>query len=180
MTKERPILFRPDMVKAILENRKTQTRRNIKVSPDINIGFGLCPYGIPGDRLWIREPAKLQSVCHERWRALLYEADEALIEYPWNSPSPFECLRWTPSIHMPRWACRLVVEIVSIRVERLQDISDADAIAEGITQGEDGFYSPGRCAYPSWSFRELYQSIHGPEVWDANPWLWVIQFKRVS
>lgn len=145
--KTRPILFSGPMVRAILEGRKTQTRRVVKPQPahcaDLPMGKDLtfasaCPYGQPGDRLWVREtwavgtlfdyvrPSLLPKPDCESKLAVDYAANPRRI---WHSEDQG---RWRPSIHMPRWASRITLEITSVRVERLQDISHKDAIAEGL------------------------------------------------
>lgn len=110
-----------------------------------------------------------------------------------------DTLRWRPSIHMPRWASRITLEIAGVRVERLQDISEADAIAEGIERGvgfpgwyryplpgdSEGLAESGRLgkvptAFPKLAYRALWESINGPGSWDANPWVWVVEFKTVK
>ena len=195
--KERPILFNAPMVRAILDGRKTVTRRVVKPQPageirrgepdfnhwidtkywerqnqKENRGIGTrgfaCPYGQPGgDRLYVRETfghfernENFAPGCE-----VFYRADgESLAVEPWR-----------PSIHMPRWASRITLEITSVRVERLQDISVADAIAEGCPGGEHG----DRYAALE-QYRALWESINGPGSWDANPWVWAITFKRVE
>lgn len=178
--KERPIIFSAPMVRAILAGAKTQTRRVVKFKPwhqieerydgspwpwmyddDRAADHWLpCPYGQAGDRLWVRE-----SFCDARQAAagrVLYRA------------SGDTACGWKPSIHMPRFASRITLEITSVRVERLQDISEADARAEGISRAE--------C--PGWhattDFRALWAAINGPESWDANPWVWVVEFQRIN
>lgn len=190
--KERPILFSDPMVRAILSGQKTQTRRVCKpaeaafLSYVVNCGDGFwgdeegdnrfaCPYGQPGERLWMREAHEAYEVGHVHYRAdwpntQLAEAKQAGI-------------RWTPSIHMPRWACRLLLEIVSVRVERLHDISQDDAVAEGCDDTRDMKLEPGRIFHaggPRDAFAALWSSINGAESWDANPWVWVIEFRRVA
>jgi hypothetical protein len=188
--KERPILFSAPMVRAILEGRKTQTRRVVKKSAEMDTnGFMAlvpdekkCPYGQAGDRLWVRETF---HVCPHH-DDVFYKSDDLLL--------PRKCMahrRWRPSIHMPRWASRITLKITGVRVERLQDISEADAIAEGIEPDGDFWkhYGPHPLkdlgenvahAYPVNSFRSLWHSINGPESWAANPWVWVVEFKCVT
>jgi hypothetical protein len=182
---ERPILFNAPMVRAILNGSKTQTRRVVKgmallwLRPD---GFtpeftalpenGLCPYGQPGDRLWVRETFQRFTDDGE----ILYKADPAGFE-AMNEYKRDECLeaRWRPSIHMPRQLSRITLEITAVRVERLQEISEADAMAEGIPHSEVSPPDMGR-----FTFRHLWESINGPGSWDSNPWVWVIEFRRVE
>lgn len=199
--KERPILFNGDMVRAILGGRKTQTRRAVKTwkdgrLPNFVTGAreGACPYGQPGDRLWVREswsgehwlsnvkPSERLGVANQHRLASFppetwYWADGSPDDGDWEKPRP--------SIHMPRWASRITLEITDVRVERLQDISEDDAKAEGVEPKLDGykcydidkmgFYS---CAISS--FDSLWSSINGPDNWDANPWVWVVEFKRLE
>jgi len=101
----------------------------------------------------------------------LYRATEDRAE--WKEIRP-------PNIHMPRWACRLVLEITGVRVERLQAISEADAIAEGLTQTDDGSWPPEPCDHPEWAFHQRWAQAYGEPSWDSNPWVWVIEFKRVE
>lgn len=225
--KERPILFSGPMVRATLDDRKTKTRRVVKLPNDVEcrnvryyappsgrsqpgwaepgvnyqaydksdphhmIGNRIdpCPYGQPGDRLWVRETWRPSgdlelSECISAKDIMFYatedEASKAIFKY-------------RPSIHMPRWASRITLEIKDVDVERLQDISEEDARAEGIfkcgmesgkslyaydglTAGElrDDFTSPINV------FRHLWESINGPGSWDANPWVWAIEFERVK
>lgn len=193
--KERPILFNADMVRAILDGRKTQTRRVVKADFDIigecddgslwpwredceNGGdiWYPCPYGQPGDRLWVRETWAMSG--HQRVEYRAAPADG----------SDFRCVdRWRPSIHMPRWASRITLEITAVRVERLQDISEEDAKAEGVWKyGDEDCWkiytktTSFGTSCPRRSFESLWQSINGPDSWNANPWVWVIEFKRVE
>ncbi len=200
--KERPILFSGAMIRAILAGQKTQTRRIVKdrhidAAPPVHFFRYLrekCPYGQPGDRLWVREawrtvaesndltPRDL-SAAHRFW----YEAD---------APHQLGFGKLRPSIHMPRIASRILLEIVSVRVERLQDCSSKDAIAEGIHHYEH-FWSdcdyplpdiayepvkgwPTRYSCPVEAYRALWDSINGDDSWAANPWVWVVEFKRVE
>lgn len=178
---ERPILFQGEMVRAILDDRKTMTRRVIKPQPKYGDnpptkitnmmpgfvdGVGIShksPYGDVGDKLWVRETWHQ----HEKDSDVCYRATEICIGF-----AP-----WRPSIFMPRWASRITLEITSIRVERIQDITEADAIAEGIKYNPDG-----NAAYHRWTFSNLWDSINAKRGygWDINPWCWVIEFKRVQ
>lgn len=194
---ERPILFSAPMVRAILEGRKTQTRRVIKPQPvmglsncsnsptgwaektsedhlwdcscRIKIKPHKCPYGKPGERLWVREAFAV----HPSQCTTIYRAD-------WAGSTALpdgDIIKWKPSIHMPRRASRITLEITDIRVERLQDITPDDAQAEGVSP----VYCCAPCAYPTLTVRrpfyELWESIYGPESWDQNPFVWVIEFK---
>ena len=200
----RPILFSAPMVRALLDGRKTQTRRVFK--PErmtwdakgrytthamrggevVMTGSGpflpndwlhYCPYGQPSDRLWVRETWSDNSATHVPGinQRVYYRAD-----YPEGSYK--SVLHWHPSIHMPRWASRITLEITGVRVERLQDISEADAIAEGVSYdpGEGGTYwVPGLgCSSDTatGSYRLLWESINGPGSWGANPWVWLVEF----
>lgn len=185
---EKPILFNSEMVNAILSGRKTQTRRIIKldhergmVNPVVRGRNGeissitcrlapmLCPLGKPGDQLWVRE-AFAAGLCTES--TLAYRATHKTedLEEDWG-----ETIKWTPSIHMPRWASRINLLITGVRVERLQDISDADASAEGCKISS---MQSGECL--SDMFARLWKSIYGDESWQANPWVWVIEFERME
>lgn len=188
--KERPILFNAPMVRAILAGTKTQTRRVVNPQPvelpDFNRGrlsynvrgsvyrawnpavmVPSCPYGQPGDRLWVRETFghferndQLKPGCE-----IFYRADG---EGPHLEP-------WRPSIHLPRWASRILLEITRVRVERLHEISRGDAMAEGcpfpnMADGDD----------PRQWYAGLWEQINGPGSWIANAWVWVVEFKRVT
>lgn len=179
---ERPILFSAPMVRAILAGTKTQTRRVVKPDGKYRLdlvcpadgGPSRCPYGQPGDRLWVREawrvvwssdgePPRSFDASYRFW----YEADAPLQD-------GYGKLR--PSIHMPRCASRITLKITGVRVERLQDISIRDCIAEGIHCG--GPENPD--GIEKRDYRDLWASINGPESWDANPWVWVIEFRRIA
>lgn len=160
--------------------------------------IGRCPYGVPGDRLWVREAwaVKRFEPCldHERdWQELCgatvrYLADGAEIVHPGDRVTgqgiyrgPVE--KGRPSIHMPRWASRLTLEITDVRVERLQDISEADALAEGIEQRGIEFGVPGLWRRPEGphsaaaAYADLWETINGKGSWAANPWVWVVTFE---
>ncbi|MNL09770.1 hypothetical protein D3C87_1305430 [compost metagenome] len=235
--KERPILFSAPMVRAILEGRKTVTRRAIKPQPgscDHSLwpnqpapvwgmdpdesgwrcgicGNGMrmtkrtavgisCPYGKPGDRLWVRETwmdLRGTGVEHRP------DSDGPLQRYAYRADSPpgshadearkYFGLKWKPSIHIPRVASRILLEITEVRVERLQDISDEQAKAEGIIPHVRGGWhwhphNPSNVddwhqfgfKTPVWAFQDLWAGINGQENWDANPWVWVVELKRVT
>jgi len=255
--KERPILFSGPMVRAILEGRKTVTRRAVKGNQipkenasesdpalrwtavgqnDSRYGFivngstatecaqklakfGRCPHGQPGDRLWVREtwaeehPLAVQEGRYfQLGRAgipgppgveyhVIYRADgeplqvwrRADHQHPYftqegpadsrhekfptvhsNYARGGKAIYWNPSIHMPRWASRILLEITAVRVERLQDITNEQAIAEGIGEPLDERYAVQD------EFRPLWDSINGAGSWDVNPWVWVVEFKRVT
>jgi hypothetical protein len=156
-----------------------------------------CPYGVPGDLLWARE--SLKAVYDERELIIdyAYAADGAKVprdptlDVPFNDGFAFAHLArpgGVPSIHMPRWASRITLEITGVRVERLQSISREDSIAEGIEPIGDRwrhyFYSAEDAdeawEFPQNSFGSLWASINGTESWDANPWVWVVEFKRIT
>lgn len=202
--KERPILFSAPMVQALLNGSKTQTRRALKVQPlDIlpmngehagrewvglmqrgpepkGVAFR-CKFGLPGDRLWVRETHRViwgQSpgyLIGVDYRADPQEKWERMRDYAGRS-------KWTPSIHMRREYSRILLEVVSVRVERLQDISDADARAEGIRMWADGACAPDnpRGLTEAGYFELLWSQINGACSWDDNPWVWVIEFKLVT
>lgn len=175
--KHHPILFSTPMVQAILEGRKTQTRRLLKIIPRLSANinwtgehlskdkesrFFYCPYGKPGDVLWVREtwaPA-INEIC--------YKADytDEVLKEKRNKGL------WKPSIHMPKSAARLWLEITDVRVEKVGDISHSDCITEGIIE-KPGYNLP-------FSFRNLWISINGQASWDSNPWVWVISFKHIQ
>ena len=171
MVKERPILFSGAMVRAILEGRKTQTRRALNRNKLYN-GFAFddpriaraCPYGQPGDRLWVRETWHLWGPPEHQ--ILAYRAD-------YEDPDSYT---WRPSIFMPRGYSRLMLEVVGARVERVQDISETDAIAEGMQSPGIPAATTNRAA-----FARLWDEINGARGygWEANPWVWVVEFKKV-
>lgn len=231
--KQIPILLNGEMVRAILDGRKTQTRRVVKsidhdlldmMSEDAETGapdsellellYGPstddngksvadqwmvrcteCPeegvltlgqgFGRVGDRLWVREAWQGPLVPYELSHELFKDSEQfespQYCEYRANGGSTpvfinaddEECQRWRPSIHMPRWASRITLEITSVRVQRLQDISEDDSMAEGIPFEGD---QPS----PRDNFSALWESIRGAGSWDENPWVWVIEFKRVD
>ena len=214
--KVRPILFNGEMVRAILDRRKTQTRRVVKPQPDdvwhesgwknggVGMRFGmevegvLCPYGVPGDRLWVRETwaAVMFYEAHVEGFGLGYADDWEGSSHIPQGPSEYTILyradnewdesvedrgfRWRPSIHMPHWASRITLEVTDVRVERVQDISEADAEAEGappILVPPDGGGAPF-----TEGFMDLWDSINAKRGfgWDANPWVWVVAFRSVD
>jgi hypothetical protein len=211
-TKERPIIFCGEMVRAIFAGRKTQTRHLIwrDGEPDHHMPWWCrdhwqdgdellsCRYGATGDQLWVREtwaPRLDVDPFEEPEKArdyALYRADGTSLDEPhWHSYPQ----RWSPSIHMPRWASRIDLKITDVRAERLHKITEEDAIAEGILDGRydpgiaDGgkpgwCYAPGRYAgTPQHGFELLWDSINGKRFgcdWGSNPWVWVITFKRAE
>lgn len=200
--KERPILFNGDMVRAILDGSKTQTRRVVKTMNnnrlEVKVGGKWrqihaadpnlpCPYGQPGDRLWVRETWSKEGLHPDEcyYRATPYGLTSGEVDQ----------IKWKPSIHMPRWASRITLEIVSVRVERLNDISEQDAVAEGIEPIIDNSpFCGARCwkdymnqqslpfdsDKPVASFMSLWKSVYGEESWQQNPWCWVVEFKMVQ
>ena len=225
--KERPILFSGPLVRAILEGTKTQTRRIVKLPLIDRNGsgceiagceingmlregrFDLCPYGQPGDRLWVRESWQYADWTETGYPWIGYRADGAkscIDEIPeewserltdiwakfWAAPSaklsdPANYVidqraaerKWRPSIHMPRWASRITLEITSIRVERLQDISEADAKAEGVEASTFVEMKDGSPCY-STPYQILWEQINGVGSWEQNPYVWVIQFRNAN
>jgi hypothetical protein len=190
-TRERPILFSGPMVRAILDGRKTQTRRIIKPQPvcEREGSYFLpkpCPYGRPGDRLWVRETwAPVCTFDPSPETGALYRADpmyDGMEQFDWP---------WTPSIHMPRWASRITLEITGVRVERLNEISNSDCISEGlepvgpeaVCEGDGTKVQVARygdCTSTARHlFSALWDSINGAGSWAANPWVWVVEFRRV-
>ena len=204
------------MVRALLDGRKTQTRRIVKprkdrsfgcelapheIAGEVNSGnFENCPYGQPGDRLWVREAWNVGADKHNFYieyradnhiiprrldRAKLSPMDDAVLE-KWQD----KLAVWNPSIFMPRWASRITLEVVSVRVERLQEISYEDACAEGCelanirfepdSNGETWEQTARRLRWPQRSFCQLWNSIKGAGSWDANPWVWCVEFKRLE
>lgn len=191
------MLFNAMMVRAILEDRKTQTRRICKIdpldgfdNPNCAENLALCPYGVAGDRLWVREAWARESdlIAYDKGgNPIFYRADHPTGLFH----DSMEPMHWRPSIHMPRWASRITLEITKVRVERLQDISEEDAIAEGVGHNfvMNGGWpdyqhidKSGHCTLTQdsakMSYATLWDSINGKGAWDANPWVWVIEFKR--
>lgn len=222
--REHPILFSGEMVRAIKEGRKTQTRRVVKPQPrvsDLSIYFKdgciwkgdepgkLCPYGQPGDRLWVRETFLIDDhalidgrIPKERPKdleaeRLLYRADGtccvqigecACGEYGGRS-------FWRPSIHMPRWASRITLEIVNVRVERLQEISEEDCLAEGFgaeiekVEALVNGWPYGKREMPEikskgreWFEHRIWNPLNSKRgfPWSSNPWVWVVEFRRIE
>ena len=211
---ERGMIFNGEMVRAILDGRKTQTRRPVKFPIlDRNLGCELAgnelagelsagnylnsAFGKPGDRIWVRETFQgplfdydlMDSYCKdptpfEKPEFCVYKADGAPAPEFYDADGELHCY-WRPSIHMPRWASRILLEITDVRVERLNAISQEDAQAEGMElAGWRPTYSDpdsgGEVMTPYDNFAELWSSIYGEESWNANPWVWVISFKRVE
>ncbi|MEB5816679.1 hypothetical protein [Klebsiella quasipneumoniae] len=237
--KERGMIFNSEMVRAILDGRKTQTRRIMAPQPADDIERGIfpnpevigwkssrrhkhgsttahfCHYGKPGDRIWVREtwgvvshtfsddglmidwvPDRPATAIHEMPFGNGYYSGHAIYaadgDFTWGDDDGYEDGRscWKPSIHMPRAASRILLEITSVRVERLNAISEEDAMREGIdtdrlAESQDNYdciadhNMTGRPTAKGY-FSDLWQSIYGEESWKANPWVWVIEFKRVE
>ncbi|MEC7798100.1 MAG: hypothetical protein VX755_12365 [Pseudomonadota bacterium] len=209
--KERPILFSGPMVRALLDGRKTQTRRIVKPQPHhgpvgqmVNLGGPdwaiddgdlsgqwRCPYGVPGDRLWVREAWGLNDYQFERGpipKARPLQLDDNVLCYAATEDDAEirNELRWRPSIHMPRWASRLTLEITDVRVQRLQDISDRgqpnDCIAEGVfaddfASSAGDWLERGFSSIEKARFHDLWTSINGAASWAANPWVWAVSFR---
>ncbi len=202
---ERPILFSGSMVRAILEGKKTQTRRVVRgdvedVGPpgwyarrrlvhrptcqsahceSVDDGELACggwdcdrsgsatrsPYGRAMDLLWVKETFAPRCADAERFgtEEIIYRADGGLLSEP----------RWKPSIFMPRWASRITLEVAGVRVERLQDISEEDAEAEGCASGLESVSA-------RWRYEALWSEINGDDSWNTNPWVWVVEFERTA
>lgn len=179
--KDRPILFSAPMVRAILEGRKTQTRRIMKPQPVTGPGGSQIIDGKSvrfclGDRLWVRE-----TWCKTRnrylYRASCCDDKPSANTDDWDAPIDD---RWKPSIHMPRAASRITLEVTGLRVERVQDITEADAVAEGVTETFD---SAGGCherTTAAENFRALWEQINGVQSWAESPWVWVVEFRRAQ
>lgn len=234
-TKSRPILFSAPMVRAILDGRKTQTRRIVKPQPPdrtalfmlsgnrdpdgdvmkyhaMAAGPGLevpafysCPYGVPGDRLWVRETwgevahidggnptrEKFVHVKGPDERCIIYREEAEQHGFEWIGESPED--RWRSPLRMPRWASRITLEVTGVRVQRLQDMTEVDAIDEGAmtlpnrptyeaecaAERAAGRIKPPLGDSPLKRFASLWEQINGAGSWAANPWVWVIEFKRI-
>ncbi|KTB99481.1 hypothetical protein AO387_21285 [Pseudomonas syringae ICMP 11168] len=205
--KERPILFSAPMVRAILSGQKTATRRALKVQPHVdasgnfcvggaNYGQDIygkpvtkhfvrsdCPYGQPGDRLWVREAWQADAQVDEvaprelsHGEPIRYPADGASRRTGCSMITPGKT---RPSIHMPRWVSRTLLEITDVRVERLQDISEAQALDEGVMSCEADIDPDGIGYSPLELFGGLWTMINGDGSWQSNPWVWVVELKRL-
>lgn len=251
--RERPIIFSGPMVRAILDGRKTQTRRVLRKQPpflaSIRHGwfsapiYGFtdedcpaanwwkirCPYGQPGDRLWVRETWKYWDWTEDGMPWIKYDADDSTsffdstvteewadrigdiwselsVEKNYSIDGSARDRKFRPSIHMPRWASRITLEIVNVRVERLQKISEEDAIAEG-ARWKDFMKSGSGMQLPGWSMEDPFPNSHAEclgtarmafgnfinklhggvnwnlkpsNLWDSNPWVWVVEFRRTA
>ena len=234
--KERGMIFNGEMVRALLDGRKTQTRRPIKWKQTRFTEIGEredgskwpwsedaehvcdfwhpCPFGAVGDRIWVREtwgvvsheldengriqpwtPDRPATAIHEMPFGNGYYSGHAIYaadgDFTWGDDDGYEDGRscWKPSIHMPRWASRITLEITNVGVQRLQSISPNDAAREGlvklpatgrycINQGDQYFGGASQDAREVFSW--LWESIYGADSWKTNPWVWVIEFKRVE
>lgn len=194
VVKERPILFSGPMVRAILDGRKTQTRRIVKPQPEAvsfawrwsnkttRVQWGeklsgnalarYCPYGVAGDRLWVREAWKVASNYDDFKPSEIPESviNDGIVRYLADGDTDLDG-RYRHARFMPRWASRITLEITKVRVERLQEISEEDSSAEGIAYPTD----TAKAAY-----RQVWDSINGKGAWDKNPWVWVISFRRLT
>lgn len=216
--RERPILFNAAMVRAVLAGDKTQTRRTNGLEyfshpendPDgwlcARVADGMaymvyrnmpherpvrCPYGQPGDRLWVRESVRAEELS-SGLDGVRYLADYGFVPIEDSSASADAWLALhryrgkrgatVPPIHMPRWACRLALDIVRVRVERLQAINHFDALAEGVglnpSAADVPMTVPAGESLPRAMFRALWEQINGAAAWAANPWVWVVEFRR--
>jgi hypothetical protein len=233
--KERPIIFTADSVRAILEGKKTMTRRVIMPQPilhntcdgqfidwrsmvtkvrnkDIIHDYmtNRCPYGQPGDSLWVRETWKPGAWRDDGRVAIDYKSSPELTNTPWLYPENFDELwpewtdeiiasglksdedgmfhwkpgkspmRWRPSIFMPRWASRLTLEITGVRVERLQEIGMKDCLREGVDKTEEGKLLHG--SHLVYSFAKLWDGINAKRgfPFSSDPWVWVLSFKVIK
>lgn len=227
---ERPILFNAEMVNAILDGRKSQTRRIITPQPEFKEGTGFhwkgamygigsnyaetvrnftnfsCPIGRVGDRLWVRETFAPVNLYGEI--ALAYKADSDVVRVVENESfqDDDETINyddprlekysfsawaddvlsgtegnWKPSIHMPRWASRILLEITNVRVEHLQNISNEDAKAEGFDYStHPSAIEMGYAIGARTNFRHTWEQIYGANAWNKNPWVWVVEFKKLN
>lgn len=225
---ERPILFSAPMVRAILDGHKTQTRRVVKVGDTIEerddgtrwpyfttwthgddgSPWASCPYGEPGDRLWVRETWRYADWTEDGQPWIRYAADDARrlcervssewaarVADIWAELSSAENVavdgraadrKWRPSIFLPRWASRITLAVTAVRVERLQEISELDALDEGVEgkrvtsvlNGVRGEYVVGSARD---AYAALWDTINGDRApWASNPWVWVVEFSRVE
>ncbi|HBK0801889.1 TPA: hypothetical protein H7D26_004681 [Escherichia coli] len=186
--KERGMIFNDEMVRAILGGNKTQTRRIVEEkfygrAVAAELLAKRCPYGQPGDRIWVRETYRVHGKATDV-ATLVYRAS---VRNSWTEQThrvPVDVCnkpvseKWTPSIHMPRWASRILLEITDVRVERLHDMSEADAKAEGATPATYKI-TPPEAVYRV-GFGDIWRSIYGQDNWLSNPWVWVIEFKRIQ
>jgi hypothetical protein len=192
------------MVRALLEGRKTQTRRVVKPQPELlpvkgrrknawaaklkdgtyqdvecdGLGafLGTCPYGQPGDRLWLREA---WATVNPEWRPGTRSKRPFVNYRATDEIGPH--LKWCSPLFMPRWASRLTLELTDVRVQRLQDISEEDATAEGALEPREASATyTDNIPSARRAFRHLWESINGAGSWEANPWVWALTFKAVA
>lgn len=213
--KERPINFKTFEVQATLDQRKSQFRRIVKpqgksVCFDVVmhkdgtdkwprnldaderfISYMKCPYGQPGDRLWVRETWNNEAEYYFIYKA---DAENGRMYLGTDDEGPqyanIDDFKWKPSIFMPREACRIFLEVVDVRVERLQEISEEDAIAEGINEDDFeanansynyvGSRATDHIPPAKFTYKQLWESINGKGSWQKNPWVWVVTFKRIE
>lgn len=219
--KETQLLFTAPMVRAVLAGTKTQTRRLIKPRHDWTMDerddgapwpFFMdyvhgepepvevpCPYGAPGDRLWVKETWRAEERGADAIDGVRFRADDAFVEIAPTQAAANEWVdaydngkhgnKWRPSIFMPRWASRITLEVTDVRVERVQSISDADIAAEGVTEAavrELRVHKSAKAwtdtvgAMPRDLWRIVWSTINGAESWGSNPWVWVLSFRRVE
>ena len=202
--KERPILMSAEMVRAVLAGTKTQTRRALKVQPsrpffhlecsagiwrDEEITVGRCPFGEPGDRLWVKETWAAQNLRLRTVKPVEIPEDQRINYAAGHTADDLDGLGpWRPSLFMRRWMSRITLEIVAVRVERLRAITEADAKAEGVTPSSRNhqaaalayiFGATEFLAHTS-AFATVWESIYGRGSWEINPWVWVIEFRKVA
>ncbi|CUU24498.1 hypothetical protein J9874_01177 [Duffyella gerundensis] len=222
--KERPILFSEQRVRALLIGQQTQTRRIMKsqafgpgqdnhegcyafdVSSNHLQGYKMvnmndlsyrCPYGQPGDRLWVREtwrgpvvptdalpdyersPAKFRRPEYCQYRAANNE-----LGHPYDKDKNSEEFGWQTAIHMPRWASRIDLLITAVRAEKIQDISDEDVMAEGVQTDShflnNFFTMNNNTVSPKEAYKKAWQKQYGGTSWEVNPWVWVIEFEKIG
>jgi hypothetical protein len=197
----KPILFSASMVQAILEDRKTQTRRivkdNLLQNPDPDADFEFIFLTVSkkineGDILWVRENLYQNGELGLEYSSNGETIDEEIIPIEYGPYGGQYSFRTIPCIHMPKWACRIFIKVKSVRIERLNDISENDAIAEGCSKyGPFGEYrgsahpNGGKMKYRAYSkavtaFQCIWEGINGSESWYKNPWVWVIEFERIE
>lgn len=196
---EKPILFSAPMVRALLDGSKTQTRRIAKPKRSIEPMTDECPYGQPGDRLRVKEAAWMwcerrpngtTPTGRQKW--LYVPMREAQVHYASDHPkkpavgvvSPDTGNQWGWRLKIgrfiPRWASRIALEVTAVRVERLQDISEADCVAEGCAGGHGSIPGYPYSATPLEHYESIWRAINGPGSWSLNPWVWAVSFRRIE
>lgn len=207
---DRPIIFSAPMVRALLDGRKSQTRRILKPRPlpvggpfyrpfpvasprewhsvskdGYTVNIQKVPYAV-GDRLWVREAHAFMPKTAYALPKAINPADPDMAAYYREGFDRSGKIIWRPSIHMPRWASRITLDVTEVRVQRLQEISEDDAKAEGAEQEaaytgrHDEAGNPEECGSYRLGFSMLWNSLHGPGAWEANPWVAAISFKRIT